>query len=65
MPHTQRRLYKRYQRQLRLHESLADDTLELPEDVVENTSTQQIIRGFIQELPKDQQKFLVAPILPR
>ena len=41
-------------------ESLADDTLELPEDVVENTSTQQIIRGFIQELPKDQQKFLVA-----
>ena len=41
-------------------ESLADDTLELPEDVVENTSTQQIIRGFIQELPKDQQKFLIA-----
>ncbi|MCR5631270.1 MAG: sigma-70 family RNA polymerase sigma factor [Atopobiaceae bacterium] len=41
-------------------ESLTDDTLELPEDVVENTSTQQIIRGFIQELPKDQQKFLVA-----
>ena len=41
-------------------ESLADDTLELPEDVIENTSTQQIIRGFIQELPKDQQKFLVA-----
>ena len=41
-------------------ESLADDMLELPEDVVENTSTQQIIRGFIQELPKDQQKFLVA-----
>ena len=41
-------------------EPLADDTLELPEDVVENTSTQQIIRGFIQELPKDQQKFLVA-----
>lgn len=41
-------------------ESLADDTLELPEDVVENTSTHQIIRGFIQELPKDQQKFLVA-----
>ena len=41
-------------------ESLADDTLGLPEDVVENTSTQQIIRGFIQELPKDQQKFLVA-----
>ena len=41
-------------------ESLADDTLELPENVVENTSTQQIIRGFIQELPKDQQKFLVA-----
>lgn len=41
-------------------ESLADDTLELPEDVVENTSTQQIIREFIQELPKDQQKFLVA-----
>ena len=41
-------------------ESLADDTLELPEDVVENTSTQQIIPGFIQELPKDQQKFLVA-----
>ena len=41
-------------------ESLADDTLELPEDVVENTSTQQIILGFIQELPKDQQKFLVA-----
>ena len=32
----------------------------MPEDVVENTSTQQIIRGFIQELPKDQQKFLVA-----
>ena len=41
-------------------ESLADDTLELPEDVVENTSTQQIIRRFIQELPKDQQKLLVA-----
>ena len=41
-------------------ESLADDTLELPEDVVENTSTQQIIRGFIQELPRNQQKFLVA-----
>lgn len=41
-------------------ESLADDTLELPEDVVENTSTQQIIHRFIQELPKDQQKFLVA-----
>ena len=44
-------------------ESLADDTLELPEDVVENTSTQQIIRGFIQELPKDQQKFLIARYL--
>ena len=41
-------------------ESLADDTLELPEDVVENTSTQQIVRKFIQELPKDQQRFLVA-----
>lgn len=41
-------------------ESLADDTLELPEDVVENTSTQQIVRGFIQELPKDQQRLLVA-----
>lgn len=41
-------------------ESLADDTLELPEDVVDNTSTQKLIRGFIQELPKDQQKFLVA-----
>ena len=28
--------------------------------MVENTSTQQIIRRFIQELPKDQQKLLVA-----